>query len=57
MKVSKDENGYKFDYKKLAKLMPKSKDVSINIDKGFIEESVNNGLMKNRYFDNRYRFN
>lgn len=57
MKVSKDENGYKFDYKKLAKMMPKSKDVSINIDKGFIEESVNNGLMKNRYFDNRYRFN
>lgn len=55
--ITKDQNGYKFDYEKLAKMMPKSKDVSINIDKGFIEESVANGLLKNRYFDNRYKFN
>ena len=39
------------DYNK----MPKS-NVSINIEKDFIRESVAEGLQMNRYFNNRYRF-
>ena len=39
------------DYNK----MPKS-NVSINIEKDFIRESVAEGLQMNRYFNNRYKF-
>lgn len=45
----------RFDYDKLAKAIPKHS-VAINIEKDFIEESVANGLMRNKYFNNRYRF-
>ncbi len=41
----------KIDYSK----MPKA-NVSINIEKDFISEAVGEGLMKNKYFDNRYKF-
>jgi len=49
-------NSERFDYDKLAKAIPKSS-FSVNIDKDFIEESVGKGLAKNRYFNNRYKFN
>lgn len=45
----------KFDYDRLAKSIPKSS-FSVNIDKKFITESVNEGL-KNKYLDQRYKFN
>jgi len=45
----------KFDYNKLAKAIPQSS-FSVNIDRDFIEESVANGLSKNRMFDKRYKF-
>lgn len=41
----------KIDYSK----MPKAS-VSINIEKDFISEAVGEGLMKNKYFNNRYKF-
>lgn len=42
----------KFDYSKIP--MPKSSNVSINIDKEFIKEAVGQGLQNNLYFNRRY---
>lgn len=44
-----------FDYARLAKIMPQS-NVNINIEKDFIEDSVANGFMKNKWFNNRYYY-
>lgn len=43
------------DYDKLAKAIPAS-NFSVNINKDFIEESVANGLSKNRYWNKWYNF-
>jgi hypothetical protein len=43
----------RIDYDRLAKAIPAS-NFSVNIDKDFIEESVANGLAKNRYYDKWY---
>lgn len=45
----------RFDYARLGRAIAKD-NVNINIDKDFISEAVNNGLMKNNYYRNRYQF-
>jgi hypothetical protein len=62
-RVSKVTNNYgnnssfSIDYRRMEKIFKKhSRGVNINIQKDFIEESVNNGFNKSRYFNNRYSF-
>lgn len=43
-----------FDYSKIAKMIPGQSGVNINIDREFITEAVDRGLMKNNYFNRRY---
>lgn len=53
--VNNNTKALEIDYERLAKAIPQS-NFSVNINKDFIEESVANGLTRNRYYDKWYKF-
>lgn len=53
--VNNNTKALEIDYERLAKAIPQS-NFSVNINKDFIEESVANGLTRNRFYDKWYKF-
>ncbi|MBA3971625.1 MAG: hypothetical protein H0X46_05680 [Bacteroidetes bacterium] len=46
----------KFDYERLAKMIPQPTKVHVDVNKDFIRESVAEGMQITNYFDKRYKF-